>query len=165
MDRAHPDYFFLLLFHHRKEPSFQGLFDYKSVIVEGWSDRDSRSLTIARAVPGAARGAARVCEVSADQPGMVTLQGGCEMNPPRLSHSRALQLGVHLLRSSMKSKIAHQQGTDRPRLVSDKSQEILSPTILAARKRLGWTWESGSSTPLCQSQGGSVALPLPGMLQ
>ena len=87
------------------------------------------------------------------------------MNPPCLSHSRAVQLGLQLLRFSMKDKIAHQQGADKPRPVSDSSQEILSPTVLAARKGLGRAWESGSPTSLCQSQGGLVPLPLPRMHQ
>lgn len=87
------------------------------------------------------------------------------MNPPHLSHPRAVQLGVRLLKSSTKGKIAYQHGTDKPWLVSDNSQETLSPTVLAARKGLGWAWERGSPTSLRQSQGGFVPLPLPRMHQ
>jgi len=49
---------------------------------------------------------------------MVTLQGSRQTNPPRLSHPRAAQLGVHLLKASTKGEISHQQGTDKPQLTS-----------------------------------------------
>lgn len=60
---------------------------------------------------GVGHGLSRAREVSADQPGMgATLQGSCEMSPPRLSHPRAVQLGVCLLKASMRGKAATKHG-------------------------------------------------------